>query len=102
LPERQRKIVGKIIWINCLMHATVHGIDGMMDMLNAKLLQMLGAEKMAELRGLQTGTSAKSEGERPRAPPNPARALARDLLSRGRLGSRLAPRAQTPRGKRTT
>mmetsp|Transcript_49568 Transcript_49568/g.113523 ORF Transcript_49568/g.113523 Transcript_49568/m.113523 type:complete len:265 (-) Transcript_49568:717-1511(-) len=52
--------LGEMIWINCLMHATVHGVDGFMDALNEKLVAALGEDEMAVLRGLQTGTSAKS------------------------------------------
>ena len=65
LPEAERTSLGEVVWINCLMHATVHGVDAMMDKLNSRLVAALGPDRMETLRSRQTGTSAKSAGEGP-------------------------------------
>ena len=111
MTKAQVERLSAIVWINCLMHSTVHAVDGMMDELNARLIVSIGDEWMSALRTLQTGAQAKEGARRPRprrtaprpprerdAPPihSPVRA-ARSRRRRSR-----PPRAQPSKSKSTT
>ena len=107
MAKAQVERLSSIVWINCLMHSTVHAVDGMMDELNARLVVSIGDERMSELRALLTGAQAKEGARRPRprrtAPRPPRGPDAPPIHSPVRAArSRRPPRAQPSKSKSTT